>query len=187
MGSQECGNSYIACICGLVVGAICTHHLLGKLNHFWIQTSATASKTPLTLKLWSCILHNLFLKYFLPAQSKHHFLKQRFFLFCSAGCKVMLSTCIYRLASPDWTDCLLSVENTAALVYWGVLLVCFLVSFFLLFRLPPLMMMKMNAVLFHVQTGLHSFMQLFRKPHSCGHVHKALVVSVNYCSFVVGA
>lgn len=98
MGSQESGNSYTECICGLVVCAMCTHHLLGKLNHFWMQISAIASKTPSTSKLWSYILHNLLLKYFLPAQSKHHFLKQRFFFFCSAGSKVMLFTCAYRLS-----------------------------------------------------------------------------------------
>lgn len=103
MGSQESGNSYTECICGLVVCAMCTHHLLGKLNHFWMQISATASKTPSTSKLWSYILHNLLLKYFLPAQSKHHFLKQRFFFLCSAGSKVMLFTCTYRLSPTNWS------------------------------------------------------------------------------------
>lgn len=103
MGSQESGNSYTECICGLVVCAMCTHHLLGKLNHFWMQISATASKTPSTSKLWSYILHNLLLKYFLPAQSKHHFLKQRFFFFSSAGSKVMLFTCTYRLSPTNWS------------------------------------------------------------------------------------
>lgn len=47
--------------------------------------------------------------------------------------------------------------------------------------------MKINAVLFHEQTVLHSFMQLLKKPWSCGHQHKALMVSANYCSFVVCA
>lgn len=36
MGSQESGSSYIECICDLVVCAMCTHHLLGKLNSFWM-------------------------------------------------------------------------------------------------------------------------------------------------------
>lgn len=51
MESQESGSSYIECICGLVVCAMCTHHLLGKLNHSWMQISATASKTLSTFEL----------------------------------------------------------------------------------------------------------------------------------------
>lgn len=48
------------------VGAICTHHWLGKLNHFWMQFVARVPSMP-TPGLWSNILYNLLLKYFLPA------------------------------------------------------------------------------------------------------------------------
>ena len=54
-----------ACVVSSVC-AICTHHWLGKLNHFWMQFVARVPSVPIP-GLWSNILYNLLLKHFLPA------------------------------------------------------------------------------------------------------------------------